>query len=96
MAAGPDTLASVSGTLATLMQGMQSADAPPSALTVTAITQRRAALAKLLQTWNTLQGADLAALNAQLSKASVPAVKIEETADPFAQDDDDEDDDIGD
>jgi photosystem II stability/assembly factor-like uncharacterized protein len=93
--AGPDTFASVNGSLAQLMQALQESDTAPSAPLTTAVTQKRAAMAALLRRWSTLQSADLAALNTQLTKSNMPVLKIDKEAEPAEMDDDDEDDDIG-
>jgi len=95
VAAGPDTFASVNGSLATLMQSLQESDTAPSTPLATSATQKRAAMSALLGRWSTLQTADLAALNAQLAKANLPVLKIDKEAQPADMDDDDEDDDIG-
>ncbi len=55
VAAGPDTIASVTGALNTLMRTLESADATPTVQLVAAVSSRRAALAKLTQEWRTLQ-----------------------------------------
>jgi hypothetical protein len=74
VAAGPDTLASVSSSLTQLMRLLESADVMPSTQAVAAATDRRAALAKLLDRWNALKSRDLADLNARLKQANLPAV----------------------
>ncbi|MDQ2949646.1 MAG: glycoside hydrolase, partial [Acidobacteriota bacterium] len=55
-APGPDTVTSVNTTLGALMQSIQEADVAPNTATIAAVAERRAALAKLLQRWNTLKG----------------------------------------
>jgi photosystem II stability/assembly factor-like uncharacterized protein len=74
VAAGPDTLASVTASLTQLMRLLESADVMPSTQAVAAATDRRAALAKLLDRWNALKSRDLADLNARLKQANLPAV----------------------
>ena len=74
VAAGPDTLASVSSSLTQLMRLLESADVMPSTQAVAAATDRRAALAKLLERWNALTSRDLADLNTRLKQANLPAV----------------------
>ena len=74
VAAGPDTLASVSSSLTQLMRLLESADVTPSTQAVAAATDRRAALAKLLERWNALKSRDLAGLNTRLKQANLPAV----------------------
>ena len=74
VADGPDTLASVTASLTQLMRLLESADVMPSTQAVAAATDRRAALAKLLDRWNALKSRDLADLNARLKQANLPAV----------------------
>ncbi|HLJ47208.1 MAG TPA: hypothetical protein VKU01_14425 [Bryobacteraceae bacterium] len=71
-APGPDTLTSVSGGLGLLMRSMEGADVAPTTQSVAAVTERRAALAKLMQRWQGIKGADLSALNTQLKSANLP------------------------
>jgi len=52
---GPETLASISGTLVQLMNLLQGADVTPTTQLVTAVGQRRAALNKLLAQWTSLK-----------------------------------------
>ncbi len=52
---GPDTFSGVNGTLTTLLQALQEADAAPTTQTITAVADRRAALAKLMQSWAALK-----------------------------------------
>jgi hypothetical protein len=92
---GPDTMASVSATLAGLMQSLQEADAPPTTQEAAAIAQKRAALADLMRKWKAIQASDLPAINKELAKARIPALEIEEDAVAVGMDDDDDDDDIG-
>ncbi len=54
-AAGPDTLLTVNATLTGLMQTLQEADDAPTSQTVAAVSQKRAALAKLMQQWTDLK-----------------------------------------
>ncbi|MGI8745362.1 MAG: glycoside hydrolase [Bryobacteraceae bacterium] len=75
-APGPDTLTSVSGALALLMQSLEGADVAPSTQSTAAVADRHAAMAKLLQRWNALKTADLADLNRQLTQANLPAVTL--------------------
>jgi hypothetical protein len=95
LASGPDTFSSVNGSLMALMQSLQSADVAPATQTVTAVNQRRAAMARLMQRWSALQTSDLIAVNGQLTKANLPALKIDKESSPAEMDDDEEDDDIG-
>jgi hypothetical protein len=53
--AGPDTLASVSATLNALMATLQGSDVTPPSQVVAAVTERRAAMAKLLARWSALK-----------------------------------------
>ncbi len=77
VAAGPDTLASVSGALNTLLRLLQGADTAPTTQAAAAVADRRVALAKLMQTWTILKSRDLAAINVQLKQASLPEVTLE-------------------
>jgi hypothetical protein len=74
VAAGPDTLSSVTGSLTQLMRLLESADVAPATQAVAAAADRRAALAKLMARWNALKGGELADLNARLRQANLPAV----------------------
>jgi hypothetical protein len=53
--AGPDSLTSVSAALNALMTSLQAADVTPTTQVVAAITDRRAALAKLMAKWKFLR-----------------------------------------
>jgi hypothetical protein len=53
--AGPDSLSSVSAALNTLMTSLQAADVTPTTQLVAAVTERRAALAKLMAKWKLLR-----------------------------------------
>jgi photosystem II stability/assembly factor-like uncharacterized protein len=76
-AAAPDTLWSVSASLGGLMNSMQGADVPPTAITVAAITTAQAAAARVMARWNTLKSVDLAALNARLAAAGRSTLSID-------------------
>ena len=76
-ASGPDTLAGIGGTLNQLMSLLQAADAEPTTQAVAAVTERREALRALLAKWDSLRTKDLAALNAALKAASLPAIELE-------------------
>ena len=52
---GPDTFASVNGTLTALLEALQEADVAPTSQMVAAVGDRRAALAKLTQSWAALK-----------------------------------------
>jgi photosystem II stability/assembly factor-like uncharacterized protein len=67
---GPDTLSSIGGSLTTLMTALQGADVAPPTQLVTAVAERRQALARLLVRWTALKGPELAALNAKLKAAN--------------------------
>ncbi|MEP6602243.1 MAG: hypothetical protein ABJB49_10630 [Nitrospirota bacterium] len=54
-ATGTDTLTSVNAALGALLQIIQEADVAPNSATIAAVAERRAALAKLLQRWQTLK-----------------------------------------
>jgi hypothetical protein len=63
VAGGPDTVASVSATLGVLMRSIESADVAPTTQAVAAVTDRRAALAKLMARFAVLKTHDLSDLN---------------------------------
>jgi photosystem II stability/assembly factor-like uncharacterized protein len=56
VAAGPDSLNSVAAALGGLMQTLQAADVTPTTQLVAAVTERRAALGRLLARWAALKG----------------------------------------
>ena len=66
----------VSGELRTLMRLVQNADVAPTAQATAAAADRRAALAKLMQSWTALKTTGLAGLNAQLKLADLPAFTL--------------------
>jgi hypothetical protein len=53
--AGPDSLTSVAAALNTLMTSLQAADVTPTTQLIAAVTERRAALAKLMAKWKLLR-----------------------------------------
>jgi len=73
----PDTLAGISSSLNQLMSLLQAADAAPTTQAVTAATERREALRALMEKWTLFQTKDLAALNAALKSANLPAIELE-------------------
>ena len=76
-AAAPDTLWSVSTTLGGLMNSMQAADVPPTAITVDAISAARATAARVMARWTTLRSVDLPALNAQLKAGGLAPLTLD-------------------
>jgi hypothetical protein len=72
-----ETLNSVNGTLASLMTLLQTGDGTPTSQIVAAVTERRQAVATLMVRWTTLSTRDLAALNAALRDANLPAVQFD-------------------
>ena len=52
---GPDTIASVSAALNQLMHAIENADVAPTTQMAAAVADRRAALAKLMARWKTMQ-----------------------------------------
>jgi hypothetical protein len=72
--AGPLTLTSANTALGGLMRQLEAADVTSSTQVLAAITERRAAFLKVMTQWNALKGSDLAALNAQLKRASLPEI----------------------
>jgi len=73
---GPDTLASVQGALSGLLRLIQGADVGPTTQAVAAASERRKALASLLEKTRALKHQDLAALNAQLKQAGLTELKL--------------------
>jgi len=73
-AGGADTLAGIGGSLTSLVPILQGADAAPTTQVLSAVTERRAALATLLGRWKALSTTELAALNAALIQAGQPAI----------------------
>ncbi len=63
VAAGPETLTSVTGELNSLMRTLESADVTPTTQLVAAIGARRAALAKLTRQWAALKAAGVPGAN---------------------------------
>jgi hypothetical protein len=72
-----DTLWAASTALAALMNSMQGADVPPTAITVTAVNAAQTNAARVMARWNTIRTVDLAALNAQLKAAGAPPLAID-------------------
>jgi hypothetical protein len=75
--APPDTLWSASTTLAGLMNSMQAADVPPTAITVAAVTSAQANAARVMARWNALRTVELTAVNARLKAAGVAPLSID-------------------
>jgi photosystem II stability/assembly factor-like uncharacterized protein len=75
VAAGPLTLGSAAGALMPLIHMLEEADVTPTTQLAAAVADRRAALAGAMASWNALRTADLAALNAQLKAAGLPAIQ---------------------
>jgi hypothetical protein len=71
-----ETGGGIGGALRNLMRLVQGADVAPTAQAVAAEADRRAALAKLMQSWSALKTTDLAGLNAQLELADLPAFTL--------------------
>ena len=72
----PDSLAGIGGSLNQLMSLLQAADAAPTTQAVAAVTERREALRALMAKWDALKTKDVAALNAVLKGANLPAIEI--------------------
>ena len=66
------------------MTQLQQADVAPTTQLTAAVADRRAALAKLMQQWTALKGAELSALNAQLKQASLPEISLDAPPPPAA------------
>ena len=93
-APGPDTLMSVDGALTALLGTLQEADALPTMQAVAATKDRRAALARLMTQWQTLQRVDLPKINKELAAASLQQLALLQPeqfkSDPPTSADDDE------
>jgi hypothetical protein len=76
-ATGPDTIASVNGSLGVLMRLIQEADVAPTTQAVAASADRRKAMASLLQRWATMKSQDLVTLNTQLKQAGLSELRVE-------------------
>jgi photosystem II stability/assembly factor-like uncharacterized protein len=76
-APGPDTIISVNGSLGMLMRMIQGADVAPTTPALAAATDRRRAMASLLQRWAAMKTQDLGNLNTQLKQAGQSEVKVE-------------------
>jgi hypothetical protein len=72
---GQGALAGISGSLTSLMGLLQGADVAPTVQLVAAVTERQLALGKLKAQWAALRTVDLAAVNAELKKAGLPAIR---------------------
>jgi photosystem II stability/assembly factor-like uncharacterized protein len=72
-AATPEpTLSRVQAELGSILELLQSADAPPTAQAVTASAAAAQTLSTLLERWNTLRTKDVKALNERLQEAKLP------------------------
>ena len=58
------------------MRMLEEADVTPATQIVAAVADRRAALARLIENWAALKGANLTALNGRLQQANLPAVTL--------------------
>jgi photosystem II stability/assembly factor-like uncharacterized protein len=76
-ATGPDTIASVNGSLGVLMRLIQEADVAPTTQAVAASADRRKAMASLLQRWAAMKSQDLANLNTQLKQAGLSELRVD-------------------
>ena len=72
-----DSLASVRGSLLTLMGILQDADVAPTAQSVAAIAEIEKKVPVALGAWDSFQKQDLAAFNQQLRSANIEEVKID-------------------
>jgi hypothetical protein len=74
-AATPEpTLSRVQAELGSILELLQSADAPPTAQAVTASAAAAQTLSTLLERWNTLRTKDVKALNERLQEAKLPSL----------------------
>jgi len=75
-ASAPDTLASISAGLSSLIGPLQAADAMPPAHVIESINERLKSLAALKARWGSFRNSDLPALNAQLKKANLAPIEV--------------------
>ena len=73
-----DTLAGISVSLAMMMEILQSADVTPTSQAVTAVSDIRTALSKLMERWKALETQDLTNLNAQLREANLEEIEAKQ------------------
>jgi hypothetical protein len=77
ISSGPETLSTAGGSLTALIRLLEGADVAPSTQLAAAVTNRRTAVAAVIQKWTALKTTDLAALNVQLKQANLPELKLE-------------------
>jgi len=70
------TTAGISASLTSLIGLLQGADVAPTTQLVAAVTERQHVLATIKTRWNALKTVDLAAVNAQLKTAGLPAITV--------------------
>jgi photosystem II stability/assembly factor-like uncharacterized protein len=70
----PETLSTVSAALGGVMNSLQSADVPPTAIQLAAITRAQQTAARVMARWNSFRGPELAALNAKLKAAALEPI----------------------
>jgi photosystem II stability/assembly factor-like uncharacterized protein len=75
-AAPQDTMSAIGSTLSSLISPLQAAEATPTAQTLDSISAGLKALAAVKARWDAFKAADLAAMNAQLKQANLPAIEI--------------------
>jgi len=75
-AGSQDTLSGISGSLSQLMRLLQGADLVPTSQQVSAVAERRQALAGLAAKWDTFKTKELSALNSRLKTANLPLIEI--------------------
>ena len=76
IASGPETLASAGVSLAALMRMLETADVAPTTQLTAAVSDRRAAVGRLMARWRALKSTELAGLNAQLKRAGMGEVAV--------------------
>jgi hypothetical protein len=74
------TTAGISASLTSLIGLLQGADVAPTTQLVAAVTERQHVLATIRTRWNALKTVELAAVNAQLKKAGLPAITVKSGA----------------
>jgi photosystem II stability/assembly factor-like uncharacterized protein len=76
-AGAPDTLSSIGGSLNSLMNMLQAADAAPTDQLSAAVAERRKALRTLMDKWGSLSTRELAAVNAVLKEAKLAEIVLD-------------------
>jgi photosystem II stability/assembly factor-like uncharacterized protein len=75
-ASPPDSLTGATAALAGVMNILQGADVQPTTVQLAAMADGRAAAAKVMARWAAIKSVDVAAVNAQLKGAGLPAITL--------------------